>query len=301
MNVQGLAQSLGCRLVEAIEKGWSGDRKFLLEDGAGERFVLRLSAKQEEQKKRREFERVRQLDAMGLPVSRAVAFGCREDAVYQLLGWVEGCDLRQTLPALPEDEQYRLGVQASRVLRKIHTLPLRPGEGRGREEQQQKILSRLDQYEQGQLRLPGDERPLRFAREQVGLVGQRPPVWCHGDFHAGNLIYTPRGEAAVIDFNRMRPVDPYEEFYKVELFDAEDSVPFAAGRIDGYFDGEIPPAFWQVQKVYVAYTILYSLLWAAPFGQGEVDGMRARYERSMRAYDNFEREVPRWYEDYKKR
>lgn len=89
----------------------------------------------------------------------------------------------------------------------------------------------------------------------------------------------------------MRPVDPYEEFYKVELFDAEDSVPFAAGRIDGYFDGEIPPAFWQVQKVYVAYTILYSLLWAVPFGQGEVDGMRARYERSMRAYDNFEREI----------
>ena len=267
MNVQGLAQSLGCRLVEPIEKGWSGDRKFLLEDGAGERFVLRLSARQEEPKKRREFERVRQLDAMGLPVSRAVAFGCREDAVYQLLGWVEGCDLRQTLPALPEDEQYRLGVQASRVLRKIHTLPLRPGEGRSREEQQQKI----------------------------------PPVWCHGDFHAGNLIYTPQGEAAVIDFNRMRPVDPYEEFYKVELFDAEDSVPFAAGRIDGYFDGEIPPAFWQVQKVYVAYTILYSLLWAAPFGQGEVDGMRARYERSMRAYDNFEREVPHWYEDYKKR
>lgn len=52
MNVQALAQSLGCRLVEPIEKGWSGDRKFLLEDGAGERFVLRLSAKQEEPKKR---------------------------------------------------------------------------------------------------------------------------------------------------------------------------------------------------------------------------------------------------------
>ena len=99
MNVQGLAQSLGCRLVEPIEKGWSGDRKFLLEDGAGERFVLRLSAKQEEQKKRREFERVRQLHAMGLPVSRAVAFGCREDAVYQLLGWVEAVSYTHlTLP-----------------------------------------------------------------------------------------------------------------------------------------------------------------------------------------------------------
>ena len=65
MNVQGLAQSLGCRLVEAIEKGWSGDRKFLLEDGAGERFVLRLSAKQEEPKKRREFERVRRPGGRG--------------------------------------------------------------------------------------------------------------------------------------------------------------------------------------------------------------------------------------------
>ena len=42
MNVQGLAQSLGCRLVEAIEKGWQGESTFLLEDGEGERSVLRL-------------------------------------------------------------------------------------------------------------------------------------------------------------------------------------------------------------------------------------------------------------------
>lgn len=133
------------------------------------------------------------LTQWGCRCPRAVAFGCREDAVYQLLGWVEGCDLRQTLPALPEDEQYRLGVQASRVLRKIHTLPLRPSEGIEREEQQQKLLSRLDQYEQGQLRLPGDERPLRFAREQVGLVGQRPPVWCHRGFPRGQPDLYPAG------------------------------------------------------------------------------------------------------------
>ena len=94
---------------------------------------------------------------------------------------------------------------------------------------------------------------------------------------------------------------PTRSFTRWSCSTPRTASPFAAGRIDGYFDGEIPPAFWQVQKVYVAYTILYSLLWAVPFGQGEVDGMRARYERSMRAYDNFEREVPRWYEDYKKR
>ena len=167
---------------------------------------------------------MRQLDAMGLPVSRAVAFGCREDAVYQLLGWVEGCDLRQTLPALPEDEQYRLGVQASRVLRKIHTLPLRPSEGIEREEQQQKLLTRLDQYEQGQLRLPGDERPLRFAREQVGLGGQRPPVWCHGDFHAGNLIYTPQGEAAVPDLPKAPPYEGARDYILVEDPDCRETM-----------------------------------------------------------------------------
>lgn len=107
---------------------------------------------------------------MGLPVSRAVAFGCREDAVYQLLGWVEGCDLRQTLPALPEDEQYRLGVQASRVLRKIHTLPLRPSEGIEREEQQQKLLSRLDQYEQGSCACPA-------TSGRCALRGSRSGWW----------------------------------------------------------------------------------------------------------------------------
>ena len=39
----------------------------------------------------------------------------------------------------------------------------------------------------------------------------------------------------VIDFNRWEVGDPYEEFYKLESFGIEESIPYCVGQIDEYF------------------------------------------------------------------
>lgn len=297
-KVEQLAHRLGCTVVKKVERGWSSDGKFLLCRG-GKRFLLRLSEIGMEQKRRGEFERIAWLSEQGLPVPRAICCGSWEQGFYQLLEWIEGEDLREVLPGLTADEQYRLGVEASRILRKLHTLPLNPDQARSASWQREKILRRMQEYEDSGVRMQGDRQAMRFVREKVELVGARPSVWCHGDYHAGNLIYTPKGEVAVIDFNRMCAVDPYEEFYKVQLFDREDSIPFAVGRLDGFFEGKVPDSFWPVQKLYSLYASLYSILWAIPFGEQEIAGMRRRYEDALNSYADLSSPIPQWYAAYK--
>ena len=117
----------------------------------------------------------------------------------------------------------------------------------------------------------------------------------HGDFHPGNLIYMQDGSIGVIDFNRWEVGDPYEEFYKLESFGIEISVPYCIGQIDAYFNDNVPEDFWTANAVYVAQASLFSIKWAEKFGQADVDGMVRRARASMKNFDNFNLSVPKWY------
>ena len=116
----------------------------------------------------------------------------------------------------------------------------------------------------------------------------------------GNLIYTPEGKIGVIDFNRWEVGDPYEEFYKLESFGRELSVPYCIGQIDSYFQDHVPVDFWKALAVYVAHASLYSIKWAEKFGQEEIDGMIRRCRIAFDDYDGFSSVVPRWYHKWQK-
>ena len=90
--------------------------------------------------------------------------------------------------------------------------------------------------------------------------------------------------------------DPYEEFYKLECFGIEVSVPYSIGQIDEYFDDEIPNDFWGALAVYCAHAALFSIKWAEQFGQSDVDGMVERCKRAFENYDNFNSIIPKWYD-----
>lgn len=295
----------GYEILGPITKGWSSDKKFLMSDREGGRLVLRAAAIERLEQKRQEFAFLSRVAALGVPTSQPVCFGVCADWVYMVLRWVDGEDMEQVLlqQSLSDEEQYQLGVQASRLLKQIHALPL------SQEQQKQQLtgkrmehkLMQLKRYEESGVRMPQDRRLIEEIRKKSRALSCRPAAWCHGDFHAGNLVYTPQRSVAVIDFNRFDLIDPYEEFYKVELFDTEVSVPFAAGRLDGYFGTKVPTEFWQVHRIYLMQAILYSIVWAQPFGPEEVDGMTSRYLRAMQQYGGFEREIPLWYERYKNR
>ena len=284
--------------TERINKGWSDDVKYRVRTREGDGLLLRLSDIAQFEAKRKEYEIIGKYAALGFPMSRPVAFGlCGQgQRVYMLLTWVEGEDLEAALPGLPGREQYLLGREAGRILRQIHSIPVDAADLPAQTKRAKK-LTQLARYEASRVRIPHDGDIIAFVRDGIGRIGRQPPVYQHGDYHPGNLIYTPEGRVGVIDFNRWEVGDPFEEFYKLQSFGTELSVPYCIGQIDAYFGDSVPSEFWETLAVYVAHASLSSIKWAERFGQADVEGMTVRCLRALEDYDRFRRSVPKWYTD----
>ena len=289
-----IASSRSWASVEPVNKGWSSDRKFFITTDSGEHLLLRLSDRDRLAEKKKEFEIVEKYSRLGFPMSMPLEFGLCGDGAYMLLSWVEGTELVSVLPALPEDEQYRLGRQAGKILKQIHSVPLAEEDVPEATKREKKLLQ-LARYEASGLRIPHDGTAIKYVKENIDRIWQKPPVYLHGDFHPGNLIYTGDSSVGVIDFNRWEVGDPYEEFYKLESFGTEVSIPYCIGQIDAYFDDSVPVDFWKANAVYVAQAALFSIKWAEKFGQREIDGMVRRANRAFADFDCFKRIIPKWY------
>jgi len=214
---------------------------------------------------------------------------------YMLLSWVEGEDLESALPKLSKKEQYEFGRNAGIILRQIHSIPVEEADLPEQTKKAKKLLQ-LERYEQSDVRIENDETAIQYVKDNIDKIWKEKPAYLHGDFHPGNLILTPEKTLGVIDFNRWEVGDPYEEFYKLESFGVEVSVPYCIGQIEAYFDDNVPTQFWETLAVYVAHASLYSIKWAEKFGQDDIDGMVARCLAAMKHYDEFRRVIPTWYE-----
>jgi len=282
--------------IEKVEKGWSSDEKYQVLTADGTRLLLRLSGISDLEDKRREYEIIQKFSSIGFEMSRPVDFGicANRTKAYMLLTWVEGQDLESVLPSLSEAEQYALGRKAGSILRSIHNLPL-SAEAIPAETKLAKKERQLRRYLNSNLRLPDDQPAVDFFECHKDLIWKKPPAYLHGDFHPGNMILTPCGELGIIDFNRWEIGDPYEEFYKLESFGTESSIPYCIGQIDAYFGDAIPEDFWKTMAVYVAHASLFSIVWAEKFGQKDIDEMVQRCRRALEDYGNFQRILPKWY------
>lgn len=290
-------------MVQKVSKGWSSDRKYFIKTHEGKFLLLRISDIEQYNKKKKEYEIIEKYSKLGFPMSLPIEFGiCSNgEKVYMLLTWVEGRDLEEVLPDLTENEQYQLGRKAGEILRKIHSIEIH-ADDMPKDTKKAKKMLQLSRYEDSQVRIDGDEIAINYVKKNIDQIWKQRPVYMHGDYHPGNLIYTNEGSVGVIDFNRWEIGDPYEEFYKLESFGVECSIPYCVGQIDAYFDDKIPEDFWVTLAVYVAHASLYSIKWAEKFGQEEINGMTARCRKAFDDYDDFQRYIPKWYTDkYKNR
>ena len=294
-NIKGSSSWLSC---EKITKGWSSDEKYKIETSDGQVLLLRISDISAYEYKKKEFEIVQKYSKLGFAMSQPIDFGiCNEGkSCYMLLTFIEGIDLEEALPTLSEKEQYLLGMEAGKILKKIHSIPLCEGDIPQKTKRERKLFQLQKYVDSPYLRVENDEIAIDYVKNNINLIWKEKPVYQHGDFHPGNLIYMPNGEIGVIDFNRWEVGDPYEEFYKLEGFGIEVSIPYSIGQIDAYFDDEIPNDFWGTLAVYCAHAALFSIKWAEQFGQNDVDGMVERCRRAFINYDSFNSIIPRWYD-----
>lgn len=286
--------------IDKLSKGWSNDEKYVVHTATGEMLLLRLSDIELYDAKKKEYEIITKYASLGFLMSRPIDFGVCNNGknVYMLLTWIEGVDLEEALPTLPEGEQYKLGREAGKILKKIHSLKVDVEDLPTNSKKSKKLLQ-LSRYEESQIRIKDDEIALNYVKQNIDKIWSQAPVYQHGDYHPGNLIYTNEGCIGVIDFNRWEVGDPYEEFYKLESFGIESSIPYCVGQIEAYFDDNIPEEFWVVLAIYVAHASLYSIKWAKKFSEEEIDGMKERCRRAFENYDEFRRFIPKWYVEYK--
>ena len=159
----------------------------------------------------------------------------------------------------------------------------------------EKKLRQLKAYESSNNRITGDKVVIEYLKDSIDDIWKEKPVYLHGDFHPGNLIYTDKKRIGVIDYNRWEVGDRFEEFYKIESFGVEISVPFAISMIDSYFNTSIPSSFWRAFAFYSLHAALYSIKWAEKFGEEEVKNMKKRGERILSDFKDLSSPIPSWY------
>ena len=282
--------------VTKIEKGWSGDEKYLCQLGE-EKLLLKVADIGKYEMKKSEFVVFTQLELAEITTNLPFDFGVDdlEEKVWLALTWVDGVDLRDKIAHFSVEQQYEFGLEAGKILRKIHELPIPEPTATWQERFGMKLDSKLKAYDECELKYQNGELFVKWIEESRQLLADRPQCFHHGDFHDGNFILTVDQKIVPIDFNRFDYGDPWEEFNRI-VWSKDNSPAFASGQVDGYFDGVVPEEFWHLLALYISSNTLSSLPWAIPFGEGEIQVMRRQAAQNLADYEDFTTIIPKWYQ-----
>ena len=289
----GIYQEIISRI--SIDKGWSGDRKYCAITTDGGKYLLRISPLEKHDRRKREFAKMREAAALGIPMAQPVGFGVCDEGVYTIESFIEGVDAEEYISGLPAENQYSYGLDAGRILAKLHTIPA-PADAPSWESCfNAKIDRKIAMYENCELKYEsGDDAFLKYIAENRHLLRGRPQSYQHGDYHIGNMMIDRNGVLTIVDFDRDDFGDPWEEFNRI-VWCAQAAPAFASGMVDGYFDGEVPMDFWKLLALYICSNTLSSLPWAIPFGEDEIRVMRDQAAQVLQWYDGMRNVVPAWY------
>jgi aminoglycoside phosphotransferase (APT) family kinase protein len=263
-----------------IDKGWSADKKYKIIDENGTTYLLRVSPPELAARKRAQFEMMKKVAALGVPMCAPVEFYVADEGACTILTWVDGADAEDVIPRLSDTEQYAFGLRAGEILKAIHQIPAPDAQEAWESRMNRKIDKKIAGSRACPIQLDGVKKMIAFIGENRHLLANRPQVYQHGDYHIGNLMIAD-GKPVVIDFDRDDYGDPWEEFNRI-VWCAQKSPMMATGMLDGYFGGRPPEPFWRLLALYISSNTLSSVPWAIPFGEEEVNVMLNRRARCLR-------------------
>ena len=279
---------------QPLDKGWSGDQKFRVTTNDAKVYLLRITRPERSDHFRRCFSRMQQVAALDIPMCLPIELGECPEGTYAIQSWIDGCDAEEWIPTLTQKRQYAYGLDAGRILKKLHMLPA-PADAPAWEPRfNAKIDRKIAMYESCPLKYENGDLFLSFIAENRHLLHDRPQSYQHGDYHIGNMMVDSHGTLTIIDFDRDDFGDPWEEFNRI-VWCAQASPAFASGMVDGYFDGSVPMEFWNLLALYISSNTLSSLPWAVSFGEREITVMRTQAAQVLGWYDNMKNVVPTWY------
>lgn len=211
--------------------------------------------------------------------------------------WIEGVELRELIKTKTPSECYQLGIRCGKLLKDIHNttptqLPTTFNVG-DRLSDCLKVISRRSDL------LPRRSSYLSRVQEWKKLLCRQNQVaLVHMDFVPKNIMVCSN-ELVVIDWDSCIIADPWLDFFDKGLAMYPERQALNAGEIDGYFEGNVPPEFWPYFKALSIFALIQSAAWAINRNDtANVDPMETILCDS---YENFERDIPAWYEQYTQR
>lgn len=279
---------------QQINKGWSGDEKYCVTDEQGNKFLLRISPIEQYARKKSEYELMRQVAALGVPMCKPLEFGTFDEGVYCVQSWIDGVDAEENVHNLSNEEQYFYGFKSGEILRDIHKIPALKEIEDWEIYFNRKADRKIKMYKECPIKYENGQALIDYINAHRYLLSGRPQTYQHGDYHIGNMMIGNDKQLYIIDFNRYDFGDPWEEFNRI-VWCAQAAPLFATGMVNGYFNNNVPVKFWNLLALYISSNTLSSVPWAIPFGQRQIQVMVNQAKDVLRWYDNMTNTVPTWY------
>ena len=279
---------------EFIDKGWSKDKKYLVTDEEGNKYLLRISSIELYDRKKKQFEYMKQVASLDVPMCKPISFGTCDEGVYCVQSWIEGVDAEENASKLTANEQYFYGFEAGRILKEIHKIPAPDGIESWEGYFNRKADRKIKWYEECPIKYENGQVFIDYINSHRHLLKNRPRTYQHGDYHIGNMMIGNDKKLYIIDFDRDDFGDPWEEFNRI-VWCAQSTPLFATGMVNGYFDNNVPYEFWELLALYISSNTLSSVPWAIPFGEKQVNVMLNQAKDVLNWYDNMKNPVPTWY------
>ncbi|WP_025026043.1 aminoglycoside phosphotransferase family protein [Caldalkalibacillus mannanilyticus] len=287
-----------CKDSIQIKKGFSSDEKYLIQmQDDNKKMLLRMFNVEEWEVKKTEYSILERMRGYNVTCSHPISIGVIGNRGYMITSYIEGEDAEAAIPKCSDQEQFNIGIEAGKELRKMHQLAAPTHISSWYSRKVEKHKRYIDAYLACDVKIKQDQKIMNFIDENIHLMKQRPNLFQHDDFTLGNIIVNNKKFAGVIDFNRYDWGDPIHEFLKIGIFSREISIPFSLGQIRGYFNHTEPnEGFWRLYSLYLAMCVFSTVIWTLKTIPNNLNQMLDKVYMFLEDHDYFNSLKPKWYQ-----
>ncbi|MFD2045498.1 aminoglycoside phosphotransferase family protein [Ornithinibacillus salinisoli] len=292
-RIEQISYVKNANMIRKIEKGFSFDNKYIIDDT----YLLRTFLNENEKKRRQEFDYINIASNYSSFVPKGIEYNTLPEIEmsYMVLSYLPGTDGEEAIKDLTGTEQYNAGFLAGKELKNIHQVPAPrnyPSWYITKKKKSEKYLMELQQVN---IEESIKELLATYIREHEDIMKDRPNTLQHDDFHPSNLLIHHRTFAGIIDFQRMDWGDPVHDLHKLGFFSKPISIEFTKGIIDGYHDNHVTDEFWRLYGLYSAMHVVSALVWGQRLSKEQYNKMKKYSFAVIKDHDNFNNSVPTWY------
>lgn len=283
--------------IEKLTKGFSDEKKYIIYHPDSSKSILRILKREDHQRKKTELKILQKLqsECIKCPNPVTVGLSVKLNICYTIVTYIEGDTAEETITVYTNEEQYLIGFEAGQELSKMHKLLAPVDVEPWHKRRLDKFIKYMDAYKKCGMKVKKEKQILSFIESNTALMNDRPNCFQHDDFHLGNIIIRNHQYAGVIDFNRFDWGDPIHDFYKLPWFTKGKSVSFSIGQIQGYFCNRIPDIFWSLYSLYLAMSIIPSIVWCLKRYPDNLQYFIDTIDNILDDHQNFTLVKPKWY------